>query len=418
METLVILQTVYFLHFASGIVQAQEQNVPPKLSTIPLPSIPNKSQSQEINGHGYLFHMFRKPTMGSRQCSSVSSYSYQISQNCRYLLRQELKSMKTFGQAPHPRIHGLAVIAIDVAKKDCQLLGQFGSDGRIFELSFCSIHPSLPLALFCCRNLEGLPKILLWMFENRMPLEENSKGQASPKVQVEASENLSSLFISEKGFEYIHFSACGTNIIAKSAESPFPEVISIAGNSVYQSGLHRAFIDCSPRAGGDFADQMQSGAISDRQELSMVPVDRMELGNPVVTEASSYNLGLSLGSSHRSVKVVQSSGETATIQNVLALPDLWNDVDRSVQVSMDSSDAKENHLNIIFHQSSKPWYDPTEHPEAHFPMLVNKHKAAMLLPQKTALNVCGKRNAVAMIENSDEVDDATRAKQKQKLLEE
>jgi hypothetical protein len=256
------------------------------------------------------------------------------------------------------------------------------------------------------------------MFENNCSLELGSDGR--PKTKVESHDAISSPCTPPYAVEYLHFSACGTKIIVKSPGNPLPEVVSIDGDPVYQLAVQRGPLQHSAGTDTNLAGTMQLSTVSEGESSLTIPSHRMELGQAIVTGSSSYNVNVSLGNSQRTIQAVQVSGETKTTQNMLSLPDSWKDVDKSVHVSVEHATAKENHVKLMLHQSSKPWYNPTEAPELHFPMMIHKNTAAILRPQHATLSAGRKRNAVPMLDYSEtkELGDTIRANQRQKFLQE
>ncbi|ROT41607.1 hypothetical protein SODALDRAFT_322705 [Sodiomyces alkalinus F11] len=71
------------------------------------------------------------------------THSYQISDDGRDILRQELKCLTTV-PSDDPIMFGLSVLRKDDLRQRYTLLGQFGSPGTMVQLRHCSFHPSLP----------------------------------------------------------------------------------------------------------------------------------------------------------------------------------------------------------------------------------------------------------------------------------
>lgn len=152
----------------------------------------------------------------------------------------------------------------------------------------------------------------------------------------------------------------------------------------------------------------------------IIPQHRMELGQATISRSSSYDVKISLGNSERTIQAVQTSKETKTTQHIISFPDSWKDIDKSVHISLEHSTAKENHIKIMLHQSSKPWYLPADSPEPHFPMMIHKHTDAVLPPEHTTSSVGNKRNAEAMLDCSETkgLSEVTEANRRRRLLRE
>jgi hypothetical protein len=404
LKFLVIIQTVHFIESGSDTDDKQPNKscVSPQISSVRLPEIHEEVQIAEAESR-------KAPVKGGSQMRLALPYSYQISQDCQYLLRQELKYLTTVAVAVDPTMFALTAIAIDQTGYDCQIIGRFGSFELPAQLGSCSIHPSLPLALFYSRGFGGPRSILLWMFEN------NSSLELGPE------DSYDEICSPPHAAEYLHFSACGTNIIIKSPGEPLPNVISIQGHPLYElAGQRRSFSQHSSKTHANLAGTMGLSSVSQSQSSLVIPNRRMELGQAIVEGSTLYNINLSLGNSERTIQAIQSSGGTKVTQSILSLPDSWKDVDKSVRVSVDSAVAKENHIQIMMHQTSKAWYNPTETPELHFPMMVHKNTAAIVRPEHTVVRAGKKRNAAVMLDHSEkeEVGDISRAIPRQKMIQE
>jgi hypothetical protein len=413
MKMLVVLQKVYFVESASSIAQDQGHSSwpQPRISSVCLPEIHEEIRRGKTDRR-------QGKAKNTSQIGLALSYSYNASQNCQYLLRQELKCLTTVAMvAGDPAIYALTVFAINQIGQDCHVSGQLGSFESPRRFSFCSIHPNLPLALFYSRIFGEAPSISLWMFEN-CSLELGSEDRR--KTKVESHDAISSPCTSPSTIEYLHFSACGTKIIVKSPGNPLPEVVSIDGDPIYQLAVQRRLLEHSAGTDTNLTGTMQLSTISKGESSLIVPSHRMELGQIIVTGSSSYNVNVALGNSQRTIQAVQVSGGTKTTQTMLSLPDSWKDVDKSVHVSVEHATAKENHIKIMLHQSSKPWYDPTETHEQHFPIMIHKNTAAMLRPQHATLSAGRKRDAGAMLDYSEteELGDTIWTNQRQKSLRE
>lgn len=218
MKTMTILQKVYFVESPSSIVQnrSHHNSHPPQVTSIRLPEIHQEIRRGRVHG-------LQKKGKKTAEIGLAFSYSYKISPDCQYLLRQELKCPPIEVMMTDPTTFALTVLHINRVGQECHVIGQLGSLESVALLKHCSIHPSLPLALFYHQSPGSLSNILLWMFESNCSLDLESNDRLKVKVEPhDALSTASSLVKPQHEVEYLHFSACGTKIIFKTFGSPFP----------------------------------------------------------------------------------------------------------------------------------------------------------------------------------------------------
>ena len=395
MKMMVILQKIYFVENPSNTVRNQSQHNShlPQITCICLPEIPREIGTGRVPG-------LQKKGKATAEVGFALTYSYQISPDSQYLLRQELRCPPTEVMMKDPTTFALTAFHVNQVGQECHVTGRVGSLESIALLKHCSIHPSLPLVVFSIQNCGS--DIQLWMFENDCShhLESNDRSKVMNE-QLGVLSTVSSLAKSEHAAEYLQFSACGTKLIFKTYGKPFPEIISITENTQYQLALQKHPQRHSAATETNHIVSMQATTLAEGQSSMIIPDHRMELGQSTLAASSSFNVKMSTGNSQRTIQAVKISEETKATQEIISFPDSWKDIDKSVHVSIEHSTAKENYIRIMLHQSSKPWYLPVDSPEPHFPMMIHKHKDAILPPKHTTPSVGDKRSAEALLDYSE-----------------
>ncbi|KAH6970626.1 hypothetical protein BKA56DRAFT_596676 [Ilyonectria sp. MPI-CAGE-AT-0026] len=377
LDMFLVLGRAYFLDTKRSFTTTED----PPVRSVNLTEVNGRPSSVPGKGKG-------RANSTWAETSLAFTYSYQISDDSRYILRQELKCLTTV-DVTEPVIFALSALGTDDTRECYTLLGQFGSREKMEQLACCSLHQSLPLVLFHTRTIGGPQIVRLWGFKSNVsrggwPLESESNTTGSPSSLSTPCPPLS-------GIKMLHFSPCGKNAVVTLAGLKRQE-FSLEMDTVFRKALQAAQRAHS-RSAVEHSEESTQLVQADQSSALVFPSYGLELGQSLVTGSATHTLSLSTGSSQQALVAVQFSGDTKTSQQILSFPDSWQGMDSGVSASVGECSARENHLDITINRSSKAWYNAVESKGVIMPFLARKDIRAMLPPESTGPGIGTKRPA-------------------------
>jgi hypothetical protein len=159
------------------------------------------------------------------------THSFLMSNNGRCIFRQDAKCIVTT-YVGGTVVHSLTAIVLDESKQIGRVIGRVGGRDAGVDINSCTIHPTLPLALFYTGSFAGGRSVMLWAFSGA------SRGSSHPNSPVsDECRTISTPGPPLVGVEELAFFDCGANVIVKSTGKRLPEVYSLERNLVYTLAL-------------------------------------------------------------------------------------------------------------------------------------------------------------------------------------
>ena len=384
-DVLVILNTAYILDLSSNNF----------IQDIHLPTTVLEASSTSTEKRSAGTRKQPKPQSLRESLHLARSYSFLISDNGEYILRQDAKSLVST-HVGNPIVYSFTVIGFDQTRQTSSIIGQFGDNNAGIDINSCSFHPTLPLVLFFTRYCGGGRNVVLWAFtaENR------GKQQLSDPASSK-SETLSNIGPPQTGIELLHFSACGKNVIVKCTGKRLPDVFSLEGNPVYIIALQLQKELPSPPSMAQ-AHSTNLTLLDNPNQSLIVPKQRIYQGQTLMADSSSYQVNLSHRQTQSHLELTKVSENTKIRQHLISFPDSWTDVDNSVNIALSNTGGADQNIKMVLNQGHKQWYDPTETREMHLPMIVEKDSRAFLRVESQNFGQGRKRSAAEMLKFSAE----------------
>ncbi|KAK3352765.1 hypothetical protein B0T25DRAFT_192337 [Lasiosphaeria hispida] len=308
------------------------------------------------------------------------TYSYQISDDGRYVLRKHLKCLPTLG-IQEPITFALSAFGSIRNRNSFDLLAQYGSQQSIEQISHCSFHPVFPLILFYSGGLGVMTTIRLWGFGSSSSWQgggdqgaESSSGQ--PKTSVVVSTLLPGRF--KTRLTALYFSACGKSAVAQESKDSRPEVHSVDTYPAYLQAIQDAAKDNM-----SLWENTTSQSISNWKGAHLqLSAHSMEVRRPWSDGQTISRLTFT-GGSRNSLRAVRTDGEMEVTQDILSFPNSWETIDGSIDASVEQSKPRQDHLDITVNQPSKNWYMAGQKTTHTQPLFARKHVGAVLVPEAT-----------------------------------
>jgi hypothetical protein len=376
-DLLVILKTAYLLNLLSS----------KSVQDIRLPAAERETNSAAETNQNVKTRRPPPPHRLRESLRLTRSYSFLISEDGRYILRLDARCLVST-HVGDPTVYAATAIGLCKTLKTSHVIGQVGGHDGGMSINSCSFHPTLPLALFFTQSLGGGRSMMLWAFTA-----DNGASASSKR------ENLSNIGPAQTGIEYLHFSSCGTNVIVKCTGNRLPDVYSIRTHPVYILGIRLQ--QANPITPSPSEMYSAEAAWSDNSNQSlMAPKQRIHSGQALIRQSSTYQVNLSMQQNSNHLELTKVSDSSKTSQHLVSIPNSWTDFNKSVDVALSSSCGADQNVKVVMHQGHKPWYDPTETHEMHFPIIVEKDSRAFLPAESESFSGGRKRDASEMLEFS------------------